>query len=170
MTTQAEATSIKPTAVRSIVPCLTFNDQAEEAINFYVSLFANSRILSLVRSEGDGPHPKGKVLHAEFELNGQRYTAMDGGPTFQFAPGFSLVVTCETQEEIDTIWAALTDGGQEGPCGWLTDRFGLAWQVVPAVLGQMMGDSTSGNQQKLLEALLTMTKIDIATLERAYKE
>lgn len=167
MTTRAEAAK---TAVCSIAPCLAFNDQAEEAITFYVSLFAHSRILSIVRSDGDGPHPQGKVLYAEFELNGQRFTAMDGGPAFQFAPGFSLVATCETQEELDAVWAALSAGGQEGPCGWLTDRFGVAWQVVPAALGEMMGDAASGSPQQGLEALLTMTNIDIATLERAYTQ
>ncbi len=158
------------TAVIGIVPCLTFKDQAEEAVSFYVSVFKNSRIVSLVRSDSEGPIPKGKVLHATFELNGREYTAFDGGPSFSFTEGFSLVATCETQQELDEVWQKLSSGGEEGPCGWLKDKFGVSWQVIPAALGEMMGDSKSGNPHRVIDALLKMGKIDIATLERAYKQ
>lgn len=157
-----------PVAVRSVTPCLTFAERTEEAIHFYVSIFARSKITNLVRSEG-GPIPKGTVLHATFELNGREYTALTGGPSFRFSQGFSLVATCDTQQELDEVWARLTSEGKEEPCGWLTDKFGVSWQVVPTSLGQMMGDSESGNPAKLMEALLQMTKLDIAALERAYR-
>jgi predicted 3-demethylubiquinone-9 3-methyltransferase (glyoxalase superfamily) len=147
---------------------LTFKDRAEEAVNFYVSLFPNSKVLSLLRSEGNGPLPEGSVLHASFQLDGQEYTAFNGGPSFSFTEAFSLVATCETQEEIDETWSRLSEGGEEGPCGWLKDRFGVSWQVVPTALGQMMGDPAHGNPAKVMEALLKMRKLDIATLKRAY--
>jgi predicted 3-demethylubiquinone-9 3-methyltransferase (glyoxalase superfamily) len=148
---------------------LTFKDGAEAAINFYVSLFPNSRVLSLLKSDGNGPLPEGSVLHASFLLDGQEYTAFDGGPSFSFTEAFSFVATCETQEEIDEVWARLTDGGEDGPCGWLKDRFGVSWQVVPSALGQMMGDPKSGNPAKVMEALLKMRKLDLATLKLAYR-
>jgi predicted 3-demethylubiquinone-9 3-methyltransferase (glyoxalase superfamily) len=148
---------------------LTFRDRAEEAINFYVSLFRNSRVLNVLRSDGSSPIPQGKLLHATFQLDGQEYTAFDGGPAFAFTEAFSLVVTCETQDQIDEMWARLSEGGAEGPCGWLKDRFGMSWQVVPAALGQMMGDPASGNPAKVMEALLKMRKLDIATLKQAYR-
>ncbi len=155
--------------VQSVRPSLTFNDRTEEAINFYVSLFPNSKVLSLLRSDGMGPLPEGSVLHASFQLDGQEYTAFDGGPAFTFTEAFSFVATCETQEEIDEVWARLTEGGEDGPCGWLKDRFGVSWQVVPAALGQMMGDPKSGNPAKVMEALLKMRKLDLATLKQAYR-
>ena len=154
----------------SVRPSLTFKDQTEEAVNFYVSLFPNSKVVSILHSELDSPQlPKGSVLHAEFVLDGQEYTAFDGGESFEFSEGFSLVATCETQQELDTIWDRLTDGGEEGPCGWCKDRFGVSWQVVPSSLGRMMSDSKSGNSSKVVEAFLKMKKMDIATLESAYK-
>jgi len=154
----------------SVRPCLTFKDQTEEAVNFYVSLFPNSKVVSILHSELDSPQlPKGSVLHAEFVLDGQEYTAFDGGESFEFREGFSLVATCETQQELDTIWDRLTDGGEEGPCGWCKDRFGVSWQVVPSSLGRMMSDNKSGNTSKVVEAFLKMKKMDIATLEHAYK-
>ena len=155
--------------VQGVRPCLTFKDHAEDAINFYVSLFPNSKVLSVLRSDGNGPLPKGSLWHASFELDGQEYTAFDGGPSFSFTEAFSLVATCETQDELDEIWERLSEGGEEGPCGWLKDRFGVSWQVVPAALGQMMSDSKSGNPAKMMEALLKMRKLDIATLEQAYR-
>jgi predicted 3-demethylubiquinone-9 3-methyltransferase (glyoxalase superfamily) len=155
--------------VRSVRPSLTFKEGTEAAINFYVSLFPNSRVLSLLRSDGKGPLPEGSVLHASFVLDGQEYTAFDGGPSFTFTEAFSFVATCESQEEIDEVWARLTEGGEEGPCGWLKDRFGVSWQVVPAALGEMMGDPKSGNPAKVMEAVLKMRKLDLATLERAYR-
>jgi predicted 3-demethylubiquinone-9 3-methyltransferase (glyoxalase superfamily) len=155
--------------VQSVRPCLTFKGGAEGAINFYVSLFPNSRVLSLLKSDGQGPLPEGSVLHASFQVDGQEYTAFDGGPSFTFTEAFSFVATCETQEEIDELWARLTEGGEEGPCGWLKDRFGVSWQVVPSALGQMMGDPKSGNPAKVMEALLKMRKLDLATLKQAYR-
>jgi predicted 3-demethylubiquinone-9 3-methyltransferase (glyoxalase superfamily) len=155
--------------VQSVRPSLTFKEGTEAAINFYVSLFPNSKVLSLLRSEGISPLPDGSVLHASFLLDGQEYTAFDGGPSFTFTEAFSFVATCETQDEIDEVWARLTDGGEERPCGWLKDRFGVSWQVVPAALGRMMGDPKSGNPGKVMEALLKMRKLDLATLERAYR-
>lgn len=161
----------------SVRPSLTFKNQTEEAVNFYVSVFPNSKVVSMMRSddnldstlESKGGMPKGSVLHASFVLDGQEYTAFDGGPHFAFTDAFSLVATCETQEELDAIWERLTEGGEEGTCGWLKDKFGVSWQVVPSSLGRMMGDSTSGNPAKVVEAFLKMKKLDIATLERAYR-
>jgi len=160
-------TTAVSTAIR---PCIVFNDRCEEAVNHYVSVFPNSKVLSLIRSETDTPIAKGKVLNATFELDGREYLAFDGGPTFNFSEGFSLMVTCETQAEVDNYWTKLVaDGGEEGPCGWLKDRFGLSWQIVPSVLGQMLSDPTSGNSGAALQAMLQMKKLDIAALERAYR-
>lgn len=156
--------------VQSVRPSLTFKDRTEEAINLYVSLFPNSKVVSLLKADGNGPLPEGSVLHASFQLDGQEYTAFDGGPSFTFTEGFSFVATCETQAEIDEVWARLTEaGGEDGPCGWLKDRFGVSWQVVPSALGRMMGDPKSGNPAKVMEALLKMRKLDLATLEKAYR-
>lgn len=166
--TQTAAVGNKVTA-QSVRPCLTFKEGAAEAVDFYVSLFPNSKVLSLLRSDGNGPLPQGSVLHASFLLDGQEYTAFDGGPSFTFTEAFSFVATCETQDEIDAVWTRLTDGGEEGPCGWLKDRFGVSWQVVPSALGRMMGDPKSGNPAKVMEALLKMRKLDLAALEQAYR-
>ncbi len=152
-----------------IKPCIVYKDQAEEAINLYVSIFPNSKIVSIQRSENDGPVAKGKVLGATFVLDGREYVAFDGGPTFEFSEGFSLMVNCKTQEEVDRYWTKLTEGGgEEGPCGWLKDRFGLSWQIVPEVLGQMLSDSKSGNSEAAMQAMLQMKKLNIAELEKAY--
>jgi len=162
MTTTAVSTQIRP--------CIVFNDRCEEAIKLYVSLFPNSKVVNLVRSEADGPIAKGKVLNAVFQLDGREYTAFDGGATFSFAEGFSLMVTCETQAEIDKYWSKLTaDGGEEGPCGWLKDKFGLSWQIIPSVLGQMLTDSKSGNSDAAMQAMLKMKKLDVEQLQRAYR-
>ncbi len=166
--TQTTAVANK-TRVQSVRPCLTFKEGAEAAVNFYVSLFPNSKVLSLLRAEANGPIPEGSVLHASFQLDGQEYTAFDGGQTFAFTEAFSFVATCETQQELDEVWVRLTEGGEEGPCGWLKDRFGVSWQVVPASLGRMMSDPASGNPAKMMEALLKMRKLDISTLEQAYR-
>jgi len=164
--TTAVANKVK---VQNVRPSLTFKEGTEEAVNFYVSLFPNSKVVSLLRATAGGPLPEGSVLHASFVLDGQEYTAFDGGPSFSFTEAFSFVATCETQEEIDEVWARLTDGGEEGPCGWLKDRWGVSWQVVPSALGQMMSDPKSGNPAKVMEALLKMRKLDLATLEQAYR-
>jgi predicted 3-demethylubiquinone-9 3-methyltransferase (glyoxalase superfamily) len=154
----------------AVAPSLTFKEHAEDAMKLYVSVIKNSRIVDILRSDGAGV-PKGAVLHGTFELDGREFTAMDGGPSFSFAEGISLVATSDTQAELDDIWKRLTEGGGEpGPCGWLKDRFGVSWQVVPKALGRMMTDAKSGNPGKVMEALLKMGKIDIATLERAYRQ
>lgn len=154
-----------------IRPCIVYKDRCEEALNFYVSLFPNSRIKSIQKAEGDGgPVPKGKVLGAEWILDGREYTSFDGGETFTFTEGFSLMVTCKTQQEIDRYWSELTrNGGEEGPCGWCKDRFGLSWQIIPEVLGQLLSDSKSGNNQAALQVMLNSKKLDIAELEKAYR-
>jgi predicted 3-demethylubiquinone-9 3-methyltransferase (glyoxalase superfamily) len=152
-----------------IRPCIVYKDSCEEAIKFYVSLFPSSRIVSLTKSEDDGPIAKGKVLGAIFQLDGREYMAFDGGESFNFSEGVSLMVTCKTQEEVDRYWSALTtSGGEEGPCGWLKDRFGLSWQIVPEALTRMLSDPHSGDSKAALGAMLKMKKLDIATLERAY--
>ena len=153
-----------------IRPCLVFNGRAEEAVNFYVSVFPNSRVLSMMRSESDQPIPTGQLMNATFVLDGREYVTFDGGPSFKFEEGFSLMVTCETQDEIDRYWTRLTsEGGEEGPCGWLKDRFGVSWQIVPSVLGDLLGDGKSGNSGAAMQAMLKMKKLDIAELQRAYR-
>jgi len=153
-----------------VTTCLTFSDRAEEAVRFYVSAFKDSEILGMVRSEADGPIPRGKLLNATFRLDGTIYTAFDGGPSFAFSQGTSIMVECETQSEIDRLWETLSKGGEKGPCGWLTDQFGLAWQIIPATLGKMLSDSKSGNSEHVMVEMLKMRKLEIATLERAYRE
>jgi predicted 3-demethylubiquinone-9 3-methyltransferase (glyoxalase superfamily) len=156
---------------QTITPMLAFKEKGEEAVNLYVSVIKNSKILSMMKSDGETPIPKGQLLHASFVLNGIEFTAMDGGPSFSFSEGFSIVATCDTQAELDEVWQRLTEnGGEEGRCGWLKDRFGVSWQVIPKSLGAMMSDPARGNSRKMMEALMKMDKIDIATLERAYKE
>ena len=135
-----------------------------------VDIETSQPVLSISRMESDGPIPKGKVLHASFELKGQQFTAFDGGPHFSFSEAFSMVATCDTQAELDAVWDALCEGGEPGPCGWLKDRFGVSWQVLPAALGELMGNAEGGNTAKVMDALLKMGKLDIATLEAAYRE
>jgi predicted 3-demethylubiquinone-9 3-methyltransferase (glyoxalase superfamily) len=152
-----------------IRPCIVYVDRCEEAINFYVSLFPNSKILGITRSEVDGAIAKGKVMGATFQLDGREFLAFDGGPTFNFTEGVSLMVTCKTQDEIDRYWSKLIEnGGEEGPCGWLKDRFGFSWQIVPESLTQMLSDPKAGDSQAAFQAMLKMKKLDIAELERAY--
>jgi predicted 3-demethylubiquinone-9 3-methyltransferase (glyoxalase superfamily) len=154
----------------AVVPSLTFKEKGEEAMKLYTSLIKNSRIVDVKRWETGGPMPAGTLMHGEFELDGAAFTAMDGGPTFKFEEGFSLVATCHTQEELDHIWETLSgNGGEEGRCGWLKDRWGVSWQVVPAALGEMLGDDRSGSPAKMMEALLKMNKLDIAALKKAYQ-
>jgi predicted 3-demethylubiquinone-9 3-methyltransferase (glyoxalase superfamily) len=156
-------------AMQGVRPCLVFNDRAEEAVNLYVSLFEHSEVLSMMRSDGNGPIPSGRLLHATFTIDGREYTAFDGGPTFSFAEGTSLVATCDTQDEVDRLWSRLTEGGGEpGRCGWLKDRFGMSWQIIPAALGEMMGDPAHGDSAAVMQAMLRMDKLDIATLRQAY--
>lgn len=155
---------------QKITTFLMFASGAEEAVKLYTSLFPNSRIIesSYLNTEG-APGSTGKSYMATFEIGGQRYRAMDGGPSFKFAEGTSIFVDCETQDEIDRYSAALTaNGGEQGPCGWLTDRWGVSWQIVPRVLGELLGDSDRAKAKRTLEAMLQMKKLDVAALRRAH--
>jgi predicted 3-demethylubiquinone-9 3-methyltransferase (glyoxalase superfamily) len=154
--------------MQTISPFLWFDGQAEEAANFYVSIFKNSRVVGVSRYGEAGPGRAGSVMTVTFELNGEAITALNGGPEFSFSPAISLCVSCDTQDEVDYLWEKLTEGGEAGQCGWLTDRYGLSWQVVPKALGELLANSDSAESQRVMTALLQMKKIDIATLERAY--
>jgi predicted 3-demethylubiquinone-9 3-methyltransferase (glyoxalase superfamily) len=151
-----------------IVPFLWFDTQAEEAAQFYAGIFPNSRIVKVARYGESGPGPAGSVLTVDFELDGQPMIALNGGPRFTFTEAVSLSVECKDQEEVDWYWERLTEGGQEEPCGWLKDRYGLSWQVNPTILGELMSDPDAGKANRVMEAMLQMKKIDIAALERAY--
>lgn len=156
--------------MQKITTFLTYNDRAEEAVKLYVSLFPNSSIKKTTHyGEAGGPMPKGMVMTIHFELDGQEYVALNGGPSFSFTHGVSLMVTCETQDEIDRYWAALTEGGKEVACGWLVDRFGLSWQIVPRILMEGVGGSDKARAQRMMAAMMKMVKMDIATLKRAYE-
>lgn len=156
--------------MQKITTFLTFKDKAEEAVNFYVSIFKNSKIKSVTRYGEAGPGPKGSVMSATFQLAGQDFYALNGGPYFAFAQGISLFVNCETQKEVDELWEKLSAGGEEQPCGWLKDKYGVSWQIVPSVLGEMLGDKNPNRSRKVMEAMLKMQKIDIETLRRAYEQ
>jgi predicted 3-demethylubiquinone-9 3-methyltransferase (glyoxalase superfamily) len=155
--------------MQKITTFLTFDDQAEEAVDFYTSIFPNSRVVSTKRYGEAGPGPKGSLMTASFELAGQEFMALNGGPSFAFAQGISLFVSCETQEEVDEYWEKLSEGGEEGPCGWLTDKFGVSWQIVPRVLGEMLGDDDPEKSARVMNAMLQMSKIEIEGLRRAYE-
>ena len=153
-----------------ISPFLWFDTQAEEAANLYTSIFPNSKILAVARYGDAGPGPKGSVMTVQFQLDGQEIIALNGGPIYKFTEAISLSVDCKTQEEVDRYWTKLTaDGGQEGPCGWLKDKFGLSWQVTPSILGQMLSDTDRKKSTRVMEAMMKMKKIDIAALKRAYE-
>lgn len=155
--------------MQKITTFLWFDGQAEEAASFYVSVFKNSRITGMARYGEAGPKPQGTVMTVSFELEGQEFVALNGGPEFSFSPAISFAVKCETQEEIDELWAKLSDGGREIECGWLTDKYGLSWQIVPSVLSQMVQDKDAERANRVMKALLKMVKLDIKTLERAYE-
>jgi predicted 3-demethylubiquinone-9 3-methyltransferase (glyoxalase superfamily) len=154
---------------RKITTFLTFDGRAEEAADFYTSIFENSRILSTTRYEAGGPGPEGQLMSATFELAGQEFMALNGGPSFTFSQGISLYVDCEDQEEVDELWEKLTDGGEPGPCGWLTDRFGVSWQIIPRALGELLADANRDKAGRVMEAMLQMGKIEIEGLRRAYE-
>jgi len=156
--------------MQKIVPFLWFNGQAEEAANFYTSVFKNSKILNISRSGDAGPGPKGTVMSATFELNGEKFMALNGGPQFTFSPAISFFVNCETQQEVDELWDKLSAGGKKERCGWLKDKFGVSWQIIPTVLGQMLGDKDPKKSSNVMKAMLQMDKIDIAALNRAYQQ
>ena len=152
----------------AITPCLWFDTQGEEAATFYVSVFPNSRILSTSHYGDAGPGPAGSVLTVEFELDGQPFTALNGGPEFTFSEAVSFQIDCANQEEVDYYWSGLTvDGGEEGPCGWVKDRFGLSWQVVPRRLVELLADPDAARAQRAMQAMLGMKKLDVAALEAA---
>ena len=153
-----------------ISPFLWYDTQAEEAANLYTSIFPNSKILAIARYGDAGPGPKGSVMTVQFQLDGQEIIALNGGPIYKFTEAFSLSVDCKTQEEVDRYWTKLTaDGGQEGPCGWCKDKFGLSWQVTPSILPQMLSDTDRKKAMRAMEAMMKMKKIDIAGLKRAYE-
>jgi len=156
--------------MQKVTPFLWFDNQAEEAMSFYVSLFKNSKVLSVSRYGEGGPGPQGTVMTGTFQLDGQEFMALNGGPYFKFTEAISLFVNCETQEEVDELWEKLSDGGEISQCGWLKDRYGLSWQIVPTALGQMLGDKDPQKSQNVMQAMLQMTKIDIAALRRAYDQ
>jgi predicted 3-demethylubiquinone-9 3-methyltransferase (glyoxalase superfamily) len=153
--------------VQKITPFLWFDNQAEEAANFYVSIFKNSKVVSATRYGKAGPGPKGTVMTVEFELEGQRFVGLNGGPQFKFTEAVSFVVNCTTQEEVDHFWQKLSEGGQEVQCGWLKDKYGLSWQVVPTTLVELLKDKDPVKSQRVMTAMLQMKKIDIAALKRA---
>ena len=154
---------------KKITTFLTFDSQAEEAMNLYISIFDNSRIVSTNRYGESGPGPKGSLMSGTFELAEQEFIALNGGPSFNFAQGISLFVDCETQEEVDELSEKLSEGGEQGPCGWLTDRFGVSWQIIPRALGEMLSDKDAEKSRRVMEAMLQMSKIDVAGLKRAYE-
>jgi predicted 3-demethylubiquinone-9 3-methyltransferase (glyoxalase superfamily) len=153
--------------MQKITPCLWFDTEGEEAANFYTSVFKNSKILEVSRYGEAGPQPAGTVMTVSFLLDGQEFVALNGGPDFTFTEAVSFQVNCETQEEVDEFWARLTEGGQPGPCGWLKDRYGLSWQIVPTALSELLSDPDPGRSQRAMKAMLQMSKIDIAELRRA---
>jgi predicted 3-demethylubiquinone-9 3-methyltransferase (glyoxalase superfamily) len=169
---QANQRPIGPTCdkeaeMSSITPCLWFDTQGEEAAEFYTSIFKNSRILDTARYGEAGPREAGSVMTVSFELDGQKFVALNGGPQFTFSEAVSFQVDCRSQEEVDEYWSRLGDGGEEGPCGWLKDRYGVSWQIVPTRLTELLGDPDPETSQRVMRAMLEMKKIDIATLEEA---
>jgi len=153
--------------VTKITPCLWFDDRGEEAATFYANIFENSRITEVARYGSAGPRPEGMVMTVKFELDGQEFVALNGGPEFTFDEAISFQVNCESQEEVDRFWARLSEGGQEGPCGWLKDKFGVSWQIVPTALEKLITDPDAERAQRAMKAMLGMGKIDVAELQRA---
>jgi predicted 3-demethylubiquinone-9 3-methyltransferase (glyoxalase superfamily) len=154
--------------MRKITPFLWFDHQAEEAANYYCSIFSNSKILRTNRYGAAGPGPKGSVMTIEFELDGQAFIALNAGPVYKFTEAISFSVDCKTQKEVDTYWEKLSAGGEQGPCGWLKDRYGLSWQVVPTVLTEMLSDPDPKKSQPVMAAMMKMTKLEIEPLKQAY--
>jgi predicted 3-demethylubiquinone-9 3-methyltransferase (glyoxalase superfamily) len=148
-------------------PCLWFDTQAEDAATFYTSVFPNSKITEVTHYGSAGPRPEGMVLTVEFELDGRTYTALNGGPEFTFSEAISFQISCDDQKEVDHYWEKLTEGGEEGPCGWLKDRYGVSWQVVPTALVQLLTDPDQERSQRAMKAMFDMKKIDIAELQKA---
>jgi len=158
--------------MKTITPCLWFDNQAEAAAKFYVSIFKNSKIGDIARYGDEGAkvsgRPKGTVMTVTFELDGQQFMALNGGPVFQFSPAISFMVSCRTQDEVDELWEKLSKGGETQQCGWLKDQYGVSWQIVPTVLGEMMQDKDAKKSERVMNAMLQMKKIDINGLKKAY--
>ena len=153
--------------MQKITPCLWFDTEGEDAAHFYTSIFPNSKITEVARYGSAGPRPEGTVMTVSFELGGQEFLALNGGPEYTFSEAISFQVFCETQDEVDAYWSKLSEGGEEGPCGWLKDRFGLSWQIVPTALPRLLADPDAERSQRVMQAMLGMKKIEIAELERA---
>ena len=155
--------------MQKITPFLWFDGKAEEAMNFYTSIFKNSKVVRIMRYGEAGPGPKGTVMSVTFQLDGQEFTALNGGPMFTFSPAISFFVNCETQEEVDELWEKLSEGGEKQRCGWLKDKYGVSWQIVPTVLGEMLQDKDPEKSKRVMNAMLQMNKIDIKSLKQAYE-
>jgi predicted 3-demethylubiquinone-9 3-methyltransferase (glyoxalase superfamily) len=160
----------KENSMQKITPFLWFDGNAEEAMNFYVSVFKNSKIKNVRRYGEAGPGPKGTVMTGTFQIEGQEFFALNGGPQYKFTPAISLFVDCKTQKEVDELWNKLSAGGRTDRCGWLQDKFGLSWQVIPSVLGKMLGDKDPKKSNRVMKAMLQMDKIDIKKLKQAYEQ
>lgn len=155
--------------MHKITPFLWFDGKAEEAMNFYTSIFKNSKVGRVTRYGESSPGSKGAVITATFQLDGQDFIALNGGPQFSFTPAISFFVNCENQEEVDDFWEKLSEGGKESQCGWLSDKYGITWQIVPSALGQMLSDKDSEKSKRVTQAMLQMKKLDVAKLEQAYE-
>jgi len=156
--------------MQKITPFLWFNDQAEEAMHFYTSIFKNSKVGQISRYGKGGPGPEGKVMSATFQLEGQEFMALNGGPLFKFTEAISFFVNCETQEEVDELWEKLSAGGEKSRCGWLKDKYGLSWQIIPSALSQMLQDKDPERSKRVMQAMLKMSKIEIKDLQQAYEQ
>ncbi len=156
--------------MQKITPFLWFDGNAEDAMNFYVSIFKNSKVVSVTRYGDAGPGPKGSVMSATFQLEGQQFYALNGGPQFSFTPAISMFVSCETQKEVDKLWEKLSEGGRKDRCGWLQDKYGLSWQIIPTALGKMLQDKDRRKADRVMQAMLQMDKIDIKRLKQAYDQ
>jgi len=154
--------------VQKITPFLWYDNNAEEAVSLYISVFKNSKITDITRYGDAGPGPKGSVMTIAFQLEGQDFIALNGGPMFKFTEAISLSVDCKTQQEVDELWEKLSAGGQPGQCGWLKDKFGLSWQIVPSALVEMLQDQDAEKSNRVMQAMMQMRKIDVASLRRAY--
>jgi predicted 3-demethylubiquinone-9 3-methyltransferase (glyoxalase superfamily) len=155
--------------MQKITPFLWFDGNAEEAMNFYTSTFKNSKIVNIKRYGDAGPGPKGSVMTCSFQIEGQQFMALNGGPHFKFTPAISFFVNCETQKEVDELWEKLLPGGETMQCGWLKDKFGVAWQIIPKALGELLGDKDPQKSQRVMKAMMKMIKIDVEGLQRAYE-